>query len=96
MENISNEFFCFELKQNYLEEFKLCGIPVPLYSNNPKFTLKFKNTEAYLNYRSVLKVILTDLELADPENCKYEIQRSKAFIINVLQILRNQFTEKYN
>lgn len=96
MKNLGTDFFGIELKQIYFEEFKVCGIPVPIYSNNPCFILKFKNTESYLNYRSILKIILTDLELADPDNYKYEIQRSKAFIINILQIMRKQFAEKYN
>ncbi len=96
MKNIGTDFFGVELKQYYFEEFKVCGIPVPVYSNISGFILKFQNIESYLNYRSVLENILADLEIADPENCKYEIQRSKSFIINLLTVLRNQFAEKYN
>ncbi|MGI4749720.1 MAG: hypothetical protein ACRYFB_03710 [Janthinobacterium lividum] len=96
MKNLVNDFLGIELKQHYFEEFKLCGIPVPVYSNTAGFILKFKSVESYLNYINVLKLILTAMKLADPENHKYEIQRSKSFIINLLEIMRKQFAEKYN
>lgn len=96
MKNIGTDFFGVELKQYYFDEFKVCGIPAPVYSNTSCFILKFQNIESYLNYRSVLENILADLEIADPENGKYEIQRSKSFIVNLLTVLRKQFAEKYN
>lgn len=96
MKNIVTDFFGVELKQYYFEEFKICGIPMPMYGNISGFILKFQNIESYLNYRGVLENILTDLEIADSDNSKYEIQRSKSFIINLLTVLRKQFAKKYN
>ncbi|WP_419803223.1 hypothetical protein [Mucilaginibacter sp.] len=96
MKNLRNDFLGIELKQNYFEEFKICGIPVPLYSNSSGFIIQFENFDGYLNYISVLKSILFDLELADPDNLKYEIQRSRGFIKNLLKIMQTHFSEKYN
>lgn len=96
MKSLGTDFLGIELKPHYFEEFKICGIPIPQYSNAPGFVIQFKNIEVYLNYINVLKLILSDLELADPENKKYEIHRSKCFITNLLQIMRNQYSNKYN
>ncbi len=96
MENLGNYFLGIELKQHYFEDFKLCGIPVPAYSNTSVFTIQFKSYECYLNYINVLKLILFDLELEDRDNLKYEIQRSKNFIENLLKILHIHFIKKYN
>lgn len=96
MKNLGNDFLGIELKQYYFDEFKICGIPVPVYSNTFGFVLQFKSFECYLNYINVLKLILFDLELADPDKSKYEIQRSRGFIKNLLKIMHNHFAEKYN
>lgn len=96
MITISNDFLGIELKHYYFEEFIICGIPIPAYTNQTGLIIKFKNAESYLKYINVLKLILLDLELADPDNCKYEIQRSKLFIINLLHIMKKGFSEKYN
>lgn len=96
MKNLGNDFLGIELKQHYFDEFKICGIPIPLYSNNRVFILQFENPECYLNYISLLKLILSDLELADPENLKYELLRSKVFIRNLLKVMQTNYAEKYN
>ncbi|RYY08165.1 MAG: hypothetical protein EOP43_00910 [Sphingobacteriaceae bacterium] len=96
MENLGNDFLGIELKQHYFDEFKICGVPIPIYSNTSGFIIQFKSFECYLNYINVLKLILFDLELADPENSKYEIKHSRDFIKNLLKIMHTHFKEKYN
>ncbi|RYY07708.1 MAG: hypothetical protein EOP43_02445 [Sphingobacteriaceae bacterium] len=96
MATSGNDFLGIELKAHYFDEFKICGIPIPQYNNTSGFTIQFRGIQDYLNYVNVLKLILSDLETADPENTKYEIHRSKCFIVNLLQILRNQYSNKYN
>ncbi|MVN22457.1 hypothetical protein [Mucilaginibacter arboris] len=96
METQETSYLGVELKPHYLYEFMACGIPVPHYTTDPIFILKFKDAECYLNYRKVLKAILNELDLADPQNCKYEIQHSKAFIRNILFIMREQLSKRYN
>ncbi len=97
METTETFYLKVELKPHYLTEFVIYGIPVPLYkSTSTGFSLNFENTECYSNYISLLKLILNDLVSADPQDCKYDIQRSKAFINNVLMIIRTCFLEKYN
>ncbi|RYX80958.1 hypothetical protein EON73_05090 [bacterium] len=85
------------MKPIFLEEFKICGVPIPTYIDRPGFVLlQFTSIESYLNYVNALKLILFDMKLADPENCKYEIQRSKLFIMNLLEIMRKKFADKDN
>ena len=95
METNANFYLCVELNSHYYNEFIICGVPIPKYSNDARFILKFDDPECYLNYRLVLKMILMDMELADHENCKYEIQRSIAFIKNILMIMDDQFSKRY-
>lgn len=95
MEAISQSFIGVELKPHYFNDFISCGIPLPaIYDHATNFVLKFINYEHYLSYRSLLKAILYDLQQADTENRKYEIQRSKAFIKNILSIMREQSNKK--
>lgn len=96
METQAGIYLGVELKSNYFDEFIVCGIPIPPYIKGSKLVLKFDNCQAYLNYCNVLKTILHELQLADPDNCKYEIQRSSAFIKNILSIIRDQFYKRYN
>lgn len=96
METQGSVYLNVELKPNYFNEFIVCGIPIPQYVNSTNFVLMFSNAESYTNYMSLLRFILKDLERADPENCKYEIQRSIIFIKNILFIIKNQFSEKVN
>lgn len=96
METSSTSHFGVELKFYYLHEFIICGLPIPPYTIHPGFILKFNDSESYINYTNALKTILNELESSDPDNVKYEIQRSKAFVKNVLHILRDQYSKKYN
>ncbi len=97
MEISEQTYIDVELKPYYFNEFVLCGIPVPpTYINDSSFILTFKNHEQYISYRNLLKSILYDLQQADTENRKYEIQRSKAFIRNLLSIMGDQFSKKNN
>jgi hypothetical protein len=96
METQGSSYLLVELKPYYFNEFVICGLPVPTYSTTAGFVLKFNSAESYLSYAKVLKTILTELELSDPTNSKYEIQRSVIFIRNILQIMRDQFHKRYN
>lgn len=93
---VGTDYFGVELKHCYFNEFILCGLPVPLYTNHSGFILKFKNPECYLSYRNLLEIILSELDQADPKDFNYEIHRSKAFIKNILTILKEQHSKKYN
>lgn len=96
METYGTAYLGVELKYYYYNEFILCGIPVPPFTRDAGFVLKFHNPEHYKSYTNILKTILSELELVDPEDRKYEVLRSKAFIKNLLLIMRDQFTKKYN
>ncbi|RYE29313.1 MAG: hypothetical protein EOP42_14645 [Sphingobacteriaceae bacterium] len=97
MDTVTDTFLGIELKPLFLEEFKICGIPIPAYINHSEFVLlQFTSIESYLNYVNALKLILFDMKLADPENCKYEIQRSKFFIKHLIEVMRKSFADKYN
>lgn len=91
---MENHYLGVELKPYYFNEFIACGIPIPSYTNDSHFVLKFDDIDSYLNYINVLKMILNELDLADPDDNKYDLHRSKDFIKNILFILRNQLSEK--
>lgn len=96
METNKQFFFNVELKPYYFNEFIICGIPVPDYTYSRTLVLKFLDPEGYLNYINVLKIILQDLELVDPEKSKYEVQRSISFAQNILCVLNEHFSKRYN
>jgi hypothetical protein len=96
METNAPSYLVVELKPYYLNEFIVCGLPVPQYSTISGFVLKFTSAEKFLSYNNVLRTILSELELSDPNNTKYEIQRSIIFIKNLLQIMKDQFQKRYN
>lgn len=96
MKATSTFYFAVELKQNYFHEFVICGIPVPSYINDTCFVLKFDNAESYINYTKLLNTIVNSLELADPEQHKYEVQHSIIFIKNILSIMRDKLVKTYN
>ena len=94
METNDTSYLGVELKPSYFDEFVICGLPVPQYSKDSGFVLKFKNAECYLNYRSALKAILNELNHADPTDNNYEIQHSKAFIKYILYIMREELLKR--
>ena len=94
METQDHSYLGVELKHRYFDEFVSCGLPIPQYRKDSVFVLKFKNAECYLNYRSALKAILTELDLADPQNSKYEIQHSKAFIKYILYTMGEELSKR--
>ena len=96
METHDTSYLGVELKLRYFEEFKICGLPIPQFSIDPGFVLKFKNAECYLNYRSALKAILNELDLADPKNINYEIQHSKNLIKYILYLMREELLKRQN
>lgn len=91
---MENHYLGVELKPYYFNQFIACGIPIPSYTNDPHFVLKFDSIDCYLNYINVLKNILTELDLADPDDNKYDLHRSKDFIKNILIILGEQLPAK--
>jgi hypothetical protein len=96
MEANNNFYFSVELKLNYFHEFVVCGVPVPKYSNDTRFILKFDNAESYISYTNLLKTIMNGLKMADPACHKYEIQHSIIFIKNLLRVMREQLCKTYN
>lgn len=96
METKDATYLGVELKLRYFDEFKICGLPIPHYSRGSGFVLKFNNAESYLNYRTTLKAILNELDLADPKNTKYEIQHSKTLIKYILYIMREELSKRQN
>lgn len=96
METHDTSYLGVELKLRYFEEFKICGLPIPPYSKDSGFVLKFNNAECYLNYRTVLKAILHELDIADPNNINYEIQHSKTLIKYILYLMREELLKRHN
>lgn len=96
MEAKGIDYLGVELKLHYFNEFILSGIPVPPYTKDRSFVLKFNDTEHYKSYTKLLTIIFHELELADLDNSKYEIQRSKIFIRNLLVILKEQASKINN
>lgn len=93
---MGTSYFGIELKACYFNEFIVCGVPIPPYTTEQGFVLKFNTPDGFISYTNVLKTILSELELADPESVKYDVQRSRAFIKNILFIMRDQFSKRYN
>lgn len=96
METQDASYLGVELKLRYFDEFKICGLPIPQYSKDSGFVLKFKNAECYLNYKIALKAILKELDVADPTSSKYELQHCKAFIKYILYTMREELSKRQN